>query len=60
VPQVAGLELLRLLSTTTPTEAPSKSHGELIVEFGNTYLLILFGLFLVLSGMYKVWGLCVR
>jgi len=60
VPQVAGLQLLRLLSTTTPTEAPSKSHSELIVEFGNTYWLILFGLFLVLSGMYKVWGLCCR
>jgi len=60
VPQVAGLELLRLLTSTTPTEAPSKSHSELSVEFGNSYWLILFGVVLVLSGFYKVWGLCSR
>jgi len=35
VPQVAGLELLILLTSTTPTAAPGKSHSELIVEFGN-------------------------
>jgi len=51
VPQAAGLEFLRLLSTTTPTEAPGKSQGELIIEFGNTFWLMLFGLFLVLSGL---------
>jgi len=60
VPQVAGLEFLRLLSTTTPTEAPGKSQTELIVEFGNTYWLILFGLFLVLSGFYIAWELCLQ
>jgi len=58
VPQAAGLDLFRVLSTTTPTEAQGKSHSELIVEFGNTYWLILFGLFVALSGLYKAWHLC--
>jgi len=58
VPQVVGMEFLRLLSTTTPTEAPGKSQGELIIEFGSIYWLMLFGLCLVLSGLYKAWELC--
>jgi len=58
--QAAEIEFLRLFSTTTPTEAPSKSQGEQIIEFGNTYWLMLFGLFLVLSGLYKAWELCLR
>jgi len=53
VPQAAGLDLFRLLSTMTPPEAPGKSHNKMIVEFGNTYWLILFGLFVVLSGLYQ-------
>jgi len=32
----------------------------MVVEFGNTYWLILFGLFVVLSGLYKAWHLCCR
>jgi len=60
VPQAAGMELLRLLSTTTPTDAPGKSQGEFIIKFSNTYWLMLLGLFLVLSGLYKVWELCLR
>jgi len=54
------LELFRLLSTSSPTEAPGKTHSEMIVEFGNTYWLILFGLFVVMSGLYKAWHLCCR
>jgi len=34
VPQAAGLDLFRVLSTTTPTEAPVKSQSELIVSTG--------------------------
>jgi len=45
VPQAAGLELFRLVTTSAPTKAPGKSHTEMIVEFSNTYWLILFGLF---------------
>jgi len=60
VPQAVGLDLFRVLSTTAPTEALGKSQSELIVKFGNTYWLILFGLFVVLSGLYKAWHLCCR
>jgi len=60
VPQAAGLELSRLLSMTPPTEAPGKTHSEMIVEFGNTYWLILFGLFVVVTGLYKAWHLGCR
>jgi len=60
VPQAVGMELLRLLSTTTPTEAPGKSPGELIIEFGETYWLMLFGLFIVLFSLYKAWEIGLR